>query len=75
MRAPRAEPAAFEPPIPTALRALDPEEEEEEDKNPKLEGERGLKAAACFRVWDEEVEIEGAKYVAAAIESAKSGGG
>lgn len=74
MRAPRAEPTPLAPQIPTALRAYNPEEED--DKKPKLEGDRGCKAAACFRVLVEEAEIEGAKCVAAAMdESAKGSAG
>lgn len=66
IRAPKAEPTALAAPIPTALRALDPEEEE--DKKPKVEGARGCKATACFRVLVDEAEMEGEKYVAAAMD-------
>lgn len=72
MRAPRAEPSALAPLTPTALRAFDPMEEDD-DKNPKLAGAGGLRAA-FFRVLDDEAEIAGEKDVAAAIdESARSG--
>lgn len=74
MRAPRAEPMPLAAEIPTALRALRPEEEE--DRKDKEEGARGCRAAACFRVLAEEAEIEGAKWVVAAAmdESAKEWG-